>query len=334
MTWSYSPRRLIGGLAAAPLAMAMGAPNAAIPTLLLPVTCDMATLCSIQKYYDRAPGPERQDYRCGMLTTDGHDGLDIRLRRTPDMVRNIPVVAAADGIVLRTRDGVADANVRITGGAGMGDRLAGNAVVVDHGSGWVTQYSHLKQGSVTVSPGDRVAAGARLGAIGMSGNAEFPHLHFAVRRDGVSVDPFSYGTSTGCTLGAASLWSADARMRLAYREADVLSAGFATDRNAALGMRHALAAKHEFADPPSLILWGVATGAREGDEQHFVISVPDGERLLDRRERVAGGGLDWVGFAGMRRPADGWKTGLVEGHYTLIRNGKIVGSAKSVIKLQ
>lgn len=338
MTWSSSPRSRFAGpaglLVAALCACAGAAETAAAPSLSLPVDCDMATLCSIQKYVDRAPGPARLDYRCGALTTDGHDGVDIRLRRTPDMLRNIPVIAAAGGVVLRVRDGVADANVRATGGAGMGDRLAGNAVVVDHGDGWVSQYSHLKQGSVSVVPGDRIAAGTELGAIGMSGNAEFAHLHFELRKNGVPVDPFAPSQTDGCASAGSPLWNQRAMAALGYSESTVLSAGFATDRDAALVVQHDLSPPQQFSDPPALILWGAATGARDADEQHFMIAAPDGGVLLDRRERVAKGGLAWLGFAGINRPTEGWKAGQYAGHYTLKRNGKIVGSSTSVIKLQ
>lgn len=340
MTWLCSHKAgwsalLPGLLFAAGPADAAGV-DAPRPSLSMPVDCDMAALCSIQKYYDRAPGPERLDYRCGSITTDGHDGLDIRLRAMPDIARNIPVIAAADGVVLRVRDGMADANVRATGSGAIGDRLAGNAVVIDHGHGWVTQYSHLKNGSVAVAPGRTVKADQRIGAIGMSGNAEFAHLHFEVRHDGQAVDPFAPGTATGCAAGAAgaaSMWSAAAMRQLAYRSADVLAAGFAIDPQNALAMRHRLDRPAGYTDPPGLLLWGTATGARDGDEQQFTITGPTGEMLLDRAVRVAKGGLDWAGFAGVRRPAAGWRTGRYEGRYTLKRGGKNIASQTAIILL-
>lgn len=338
MTWLCS-RNIRLSLAVSGLMIAAGQPaqaagQAGRPVLSVPVECDLATLCSIQKYVDRAPGPQRQDYRCGSLVTDGHDGTDIRLRNLPDMARNVPVVAAADGVVLRVREGMADANVRATGAAAIGDRLAGNAVVIDHGQGWVTQYSHLKQGSVAAKPGQAVRAGQRIGAIGMSGNAEFAHLHFEVRHDGQSIDPFAPGAATGCARDPAPLWSAAAMRQLAYREAEVLAAGFATDPENALAMRHRADRATLYANPASLILWGTATGARDGDEQQFVITGPSGGAILDRNVRVAKGGLDWVGFAGVRRPAAGWQPGRYEGRYTLKRGGKNIGSRTTIILLK
>jgi secretion/DNA translocation related TadE-like protein len=62
----------------------------------------------------------------------------------------------------------------------------GNLVVVDHG-GAESYYAHLA--SIAVRPGDIVAAGQRLGAVGATGNATGPHLHFEVRIGGVPHDP-------------------------------------------------------------------------------------------------------------------------------------------------
>ena len=65
----------------------------------------------------------------------------------------------------------------------------GNLVVVGHAAGVRTMYAHLS--SVAVRVGQRVAAGARLGAVGATGDASAPHLHFEVRVRGAAVDPRS-----------------------------------------------------------------------------------------------------------------------------------------------
>lgn len=53
---------------------------------------------------------------------------------------------------------------------------AGNTVIVDCG-GVSVQLAHLREGSVRVSAGERVAPGAALGTVGNSGNTTEPHLH-------------------------------------------------------------------------------------------------------------------------------------------------------------
>lgn len=97
-----------------------------------------------------------------------HDGADLSNGRGGD-----PVVAAANGIVVRA--------------AGKGwHRGFGSHVVLAHrfGDGTVVYsvYAHLAAGSVIVRQGQFVAAGRRLGRVGMTGRASSPHLHFEIRR--------------------------------------------------------------------------------------------------------------------------------------------------------
>lgn len=59
--------------------------------------------------------------------------------------------------------------------------LFGNHAVIDHGNGEFSVYGHLKQGSVQVKVGDRVRRGQTIAAIGASGSAFFPHLHYQLQ---------------------------------------------------------------------------------------------------------------------------------------------------------
>jgi murein DD-endopeptidase MepM/ murein hydrolase activator NlpD len=63
----------------------------------------------------------------------------------------------------------------------------GNCVVVDHGDGLLTFYMHLSE--IKVKEGDQVSRGQVLGASGGTGRVTGPHLHFAVRWQGLYLDP-------------------------------------------------------------------------------------------------------------------------------------------------
>jgi hypothetical protein len=59
--------------------------------------------------------------------------------------------------------------------------LYGNYVVIDHGGGEFSLLAHLRRGSVSVKPGDRVARGQPVERVGSSGSSMFPHLHYELR---------------------------------------------------------------------------------------------------------------------------------------------------------
>ncbi len=76
---------------------------------------------------------------------------------------------------------------------------SGNAVVVDHGAGVFTSYSHLSK--IEVSVGQTVHKGQILGLIGATGRASGPHLHWGVKVNSVSVNPLPFIQVTGSLDG-------------------------------------------------------------------------------------------------------------------------------------
>jgi murein DD-endopeptidase MepM/ murein hydrolase activator NlpD len=67
---------------------------------------------------------------------------------------------------------------------------AGNLVSISHGNGVQTRYAHLA--SVSVSNGQRVNTGQKIGTIGERGLATGPHLHFEVLINGSYTNPMGW----------------------------------------------------------------------------------------------------------------------------------------------
>lgn len=109
-----------------------------------------------------AYNPTTKDWRT-------HDGIDLLAPI------GTTVCAAADGTVE----------------AVFCDDLFGQTVTIRHSEGYVTCYANLGE-DVSVTVGQSVLAGDAIGCIGQTALLEIgeePHLHFAVSRNGVSVDP-------------------------------------------------------------------------------------------------------------------------------------------------
>lgn len=95
-----------------------------------------------------------------------------------------PILAPADGRVVRVREGVRDypSPRPVSGSLDWRTRdFRGNFVVIEHNRGEYSFLAHLQKGSVCVRPGDTVRRGQRIGACGNSGHSTEPHLHFHIQ---------------------------------------------------------------------------------------------------------------------------------------------------------
>jgi Peptidase family M23 len=63
----------------------------------------------------------------------------------------------------------------------------GNCVMIDHGLGLMSISMHLSR--IDVKPGQQVTRGQQLGLSGATGRVTGPHLHWAIRWQGVMLDP-------------------------------------------------------------------------------------------------------------------------------------------------
>lgn len=97
-----------------------------------------------------------------------HVGLDIAV------ARGTPVKASGAGIVLATGDYF----------------FNGKTIFIDHGQGIVTMYCHLSK--IGVQPGDEISTGQAIGAVGATGRATGPHLHFGVSLNRAMVEPLLF----------------------------------------------------------------------------------------------------------------------------------------------
>jgi len=99
------------------------------------------------------------------VTKSVHQGLDYRVGP------GTPVMAINSGTVLLARFLY----------------FEGNCVVIDHGQGLLSLYLHLSE--LKVKEGEHVDRGEEVGLSGATGRATGPHLHLAVRWQGVYVNP-------------------------------------------------------------------------------------------------------------------------------------------------
>ncbi|WP_169566558.1 M23 family metallopeptidase [Sneathiella limimaris] len=309
------------------------------PVLDFPVKCTIGVDCYVQHYMDTKHGAGSDDYTCGSLTYDRHDGTDIRILTLKQMEKGVPVVAAADGRVFNLRKNVPDqyfsdyskAKQREVYSEGLG-----NVVILHHGGGWNTFYAHLKRDSIQVTKGQSVSKGQILGYVGMSGLTDFPHLHFELRHKGVRLDPFTgLKKGSGCDNFETSYWSEEALNLMTYNPTFFVVSGMSEtkpdDRKDLEKGDKAETVLNPLA--PKLFFWTYYIGSKKGDKITLQLIDPKGEVVKTHTSKPAG--TDQISiyrFFGMEKPEGGWMRGAYKGAIKIHRlTGEIFEDSATIL---
>ena len=97
-----------------------------------------------------------------------HEGIDVAAPM------GAPIIAPASGVVMRVAY----------------ENGYGNTLEIDHGNGIVTRYAHCSR--IDVKGGQRVTRGQTIAAVGSTGLATGPHLHYEIHINGKVVNPLTY----------------------------------------------------------------------------------------------------------------------------------------------
>lgn len=141
-----------------------------------------------------------------------HNALDIANKT------GTPIVAPADGVVLLVYDEML---------------LSGKTILLGHGQDVTTSYIHLSD--IAVKTGQQVKKGDKLGAIGMTGRATGPHLHWTVmwKHKRVDPQPFLENSAKFCPAAPAKKASAAKPAKPAKKAAKKVNAAKAKKADSA-----------------------------------------------------------------------------------------------------
>ena len=303
-------------------------------SLSLPLDCKFGETCFIQQYFDHDPSAGVEDYRGGTMSYDGHNGVDLRVPTMAAQQRGVSVLAAAAGVVKAVRDGVADVNVHAIGADKIAGRECGNGVLIEHGGGWETLYCHMARGSLRVRQGEHVQAGTPLGLVGLSGNTEFPHLHFSVGCHDIIVDPFD---ADAAACGAThSLWSPAAADALAYHSPAVINFGFTDETLSVADVESGRTdAMSPTASSPAMVAYVRAIGLKAKDVESFTIKDPYGQVIAHSEAPPLDTNMaERFMYVGKRKSAANWPRGVYEADFEIRRDGATALSRHFSFELQ
>lgn len=309
-----------------------------IPPLIFPAACTYGKDCWAVNYLDVDPNQKNAtDFKCSTKTYEAHHGSDFALGSIAQMNKGVNVVAAANGTVLRVRDGENDQtkthedldDIRKSA------KECGNGIFIDHGNGFQTMYCHLKQGSINVHPNDKVTAGQVIAQIGQSGLAEFPHLHFGITYNGKILDPFTgLSNQEGCGKEGKPLW-ADGQ-NIVFEPVAIFNGGF---------MAHAPDFKEiekgtQTSQTPlpisseALVLWTGFYNVENRDNVSLKINKPNGTLYAEEKIFVTKTRTRQYYFFGKKTKISPLERGQYTGTVSLERNGTAIKTREFIVLIE
>ncbi|ACK66200.1 Peptidase M23 [Rippkaea orientalis PCC 8801] len=302
-------------------------------SISLPIDCQLGKDCFIFHYVDTNPSSEAIDFNCGRQTYNDHTGTDFGITNLKEMEKGVKVIAVASGTVKHIQDGVIDKLiVDQTDKDEVSDRACGNGILIDHGKGWKTEYCHLKQGSILVSPDTKVKKGTPLGLVGSSGMASFPHVHLTIFYQNKIIDPFTgKKANAGCKVAKKALWTS----KIDYQSTGLINAGFAPKPPKPIEIwQGEFLEKQLSANSPALVFWVHLYGILQGDIESFTLINPKGKAVIQQKQTVKKSYRNWVTYVGQKNNLDNpIMSGIWQGKYQLKRNSNIIFEVNQKVEI-
>ena len=304
------------------------------PELTLPIDCQIGKECYVQNFVDIDPGKGVLDPSCGKASYNGHKGTDFAILSMKQMANGVRVIAALPGRVIGVRNRMADQLIKTPQQykALPKNRYCGNGIVVQHENGWQTQYCHLRRGSIRLKKGVLLKRGETIGLVGLSGMTTFPHVHLSVRHNKKVIDPFTgetpqrhCGQAGYFAQNSASLWRKDVQKLFPAQNSFMLRGGFSDHAVSRRELRLNPPKPPTSESAPALLLYASISNMKKGDKLHFLIKDSAGKTILSQPGKsLTRHKARYMGFAGKRRPRQGWTPGEYIGEISLLRSGQAV----------
>jgi hypothetical protein len=180
----------------------------------------------------------------------------------------------------------------------------------------------MAKGSLRIKQGDLVDLGQPLGVVGLSGNTEFPHLHFTVRHQGGIVDPFAHAAPPNSCGGGRSLWVDSIRDQTKYQAREVINYGFAAIAPSMDLIESGEVRKHPAGlASDALAAYVRAIGLQKGDRQILTIHGPGGDVISEyQAPALESDKAQFFISSGRKRSDRGWPGGTYSALYRVTKD--------------